>query len=121
MIRRFLILIAFVMLVLLFTIYKVSCEQEKVAKLEMLSATREQLGAAEQAVMECNTAVQRIEEEISKLRDVVIQKKVGDLRACKTMFDEKIETYKTFYRVANGRPPTDAQIAAMKQRLGITI
>ena len=100
-------------------VYKVSCEQEKAAKLEMLSATRDQVGNVEQAVMECNLAVKHIEEEISKLRDVVIQKKVVDLRACKARFDAKIEAYKAVYRSTHGRTPTDAHITAMKRRLGI--
>jgi hypothetical protein len=120
MITRFFILIAFVLL-LITTIYKVSCEQEKIAKLKMLSATRDDVGDAEQAVMECNLAVQQIEEEIARLRDVLVQKKVTDLNACKTRFNARIDAYKAVYKSAHGRNPTDAHIVKMKRRLGITI
>lgn len=108
------------MAILLFTsLYSVSCEQEKAAKLQMLRATREQLGNAEQAVMECNNAVQAIESEIAKLRDTIIQKKVTELRTCKRRFDSKIDAYKALYKVVHGVPATQSHINAMKRRLGI--
>lgn len=101
------------------SVYTISCEQEKAAKLEMLSATREQLGDAEQAVMECNLAVRAIEEEIAKLRDIIVQKKVTELKACKSRIDAKIDAYKAVYRAAHGRDATQSHIDAMKRRLGI--
>lgn len=116
--RLFLI---FVVVIIFLALYKVSCEQEKAAKLELLGATRQQLGDAEQAVIECNLAVQKIEAEIAALRDKVVEKKVVELRDCKTSFDSKIEAYKATYRAAYDRVPSDTQINAMKRRLGITI
>lgn len=115
-------LFAFILVIILLmaSIYTVSCEQEKMAKLEMLSATREQLGDAEQAVMECNSAVQKIEAEIALLRDRIVQKKVTELRACKVRFDAKIDAYKAVYKTANdGREATQSHIDAMKRGLGI--
>lgn len=119
MITRFIVFVI-VAILLVTSVYTVSCEQEKAAKLEMLSATREQLGNAEQAVMECNLAVQKIEAEIALLRDRVVEKKVTELRACKVRFDAKIDAYKAVYRAANGREATQAHIDAMKRRLGIS-
>lgn len=118
MIIRFIVFVI-VAILLVASVYTVSCEQEKAAKLEMLSATREQLGNAEQAVMECNLAVQKIEAEIALLRDRVVKKKVTELRACKGRFDAKIDAYKAVYRAAHGREATQAHIDAMKRRLGI--
>jgi len=117
-------LLVFILVVILlgasvYTVYTVSCEQEKAAKLEMLNATRQQLGDAEQAVMECNSAVQKIEAEIALLRDRIVEKKVTELRACKVRFDAKINDYKAVYRAANGHEATKSHIDAMKRRLGI--
>lgn len=109
------------MIVLISLIYTASCEQKKAVKLEMLSTTREQLGNAERAVMECNQAVQQIDAEIAKLRELIVQKKVTDLRACKGAFDNRITLYKTMYKSAHGREPSDTHISEMKRRLGITI
>ena len=115
-----LILFILAAILLVTSVYTVSCEQEKAAKLEMLSATREQLGNAEQAVMECNLAVQKIEAEIALLRDRVVEKKVAELRACKVVFDAKINAYKAMYRAVNEREAPQAHIDAMKRRLGIS-
>lgn len=117
-------LLIFILVVILlgasvYMVYTVSCEQEKAAKLEMLNATRQQLGDAEQAVMECNSAVHKIEAEIALLRDRVVEKKVTELRACKVRFDAKIDAYKAVYRAANGHEATQSHINAMKRRLGI--
>ena len=102
------------------SLYTVTCEQEKTAKLKMLSATREQLGNAEQAMLECNLSVQKIENEIALLRDRIVKKKISELRACKGKFDDKIEAYKLMYKAANnGREATQSHIDALKQRLGI--
>ena len=90
-------------LLLIASVYTVSCEQEKAAKLEMLSATREQVGDAERDLMDCNMAVQAIEDEIAKLRDIIIQKKVTELRACKDRFDQKTKEYEALYKSAHGR------------------
>lgn len=119
MITRFIVFVL-VAVLLVTCLYTVSCEQEKAAKLEMLSATREQLGNAEQAVMECNLAVQKIEAEIALLRDKIVEKKVTELRACKVRFDAKIDAYKAVYKAAHGREATQTHINAMKRRLGIS-
>jgi len=119
MITRFIVFVL-VAVLLVTSVYTVSCEQEKAAKLEMLSATREQLGNAEQAVLECNSAVQKIEAEIALLRERVVEKKVTELRACKVRFDAKIDAYKVVYRASHGRDATQAHIDAMKRRLGIS-
>ena len=121
MLPKIYILGAVVIVLLLAYTYAQSCEEEKAAKLELYKATRDQLGDAELAVMNCNQAVQLIETEIAKLRDVVIQKKVANLRMCKTTFDAKIATYKTVYRAAYSREATTAYINQMKRRLGINI
>jgi peptidoglycan hydrolase CwlO-like protein len=116
-------LIIFILVVILlasvYTVYTVSCEQEKASKLGMLKATRQQLGNAEQAVMECKSAVQKIEAEIASLRDGVIEKKITELRTCKAKFDSKIDVYKALYSVVNGREASESHINAMKRRLGI--
>jgi hypothetical protein len=115
-------LLIFILMVILLgaSVYTVSCEQEKAAKLKILSATREQLGNAEQAGIECNLAVQKIEAEIALLRDRIVEKKVTELRECKVRFDTKINDYKVLYKAANnGREATQSHIDAMKRRLGI--
>lgn len=107
------------MLILLASLYTVSCEQKKASKLEMLRATRDELGNAEQAVMECDEAVQKIEAEIAILRDKVIEKKAYELNLCKTRFNHKINSYKSVYKSLHGREATQAHITNMKNRLGI--
>ena len=119
MITKLLVFIL-VAILLVASMHPVSCEQEKAAKLEMFNATREQLGDAEQAVMECNLAVQKIEAEIALLRDRVVQKKLTELISCKDAFDAKIEAYKAVYKAANnGSEATQSHIDAMKDRLDI--
>ena len=118
MIPRFIVFVI-VAILLVTSVYTVSCEQKKTAKLEMLSATRRQLRNVEQAAIECNLAVQKIEAEIALLRDKVVEKKVTELKACKVNFDAKIDAYKAVYRAANGSEATQAHIDAMKRRLGI--
>jgi hypothetical protein len=115
MITKLLVFIL-VTILLVVSVSTMSCEKEKAAKLEMLRVTREKVGAAEQVVMECNTAVKKIEEEIASLN---IQKKVTELRACKVRFDAKIDAYKAVYKDVNGRDATQAHIDALKRKLGI--
>lgn len=117
MITNFFILVLVILLIA--SVYTVSCEQDKAAKLKMLRATREQLGNAEQAVMECNLAVMAVEAEISKLRNTIVKKKVTELRVCKDEFNAKIDAYKAVYRAVHGRDVTPKEIKEMKRRLGI--
>jgi len=119
MITKLQLIIFILVVILLASVYTVSCEQEKASKLGMLKATREQLGNAEQAVMECKSAVRKIEAEIASLRDGVIEKKITELRTCKAKFDSKIDVYKALYSVVNGREASESHINAMKRRLGI--
>jgi len=120
MITRF--LIASLLVILLISgLYKVSCEKEKKNKLEMLGATREELGNSEQAVIECKLAVRKIEDEIASLRDKIVEKKLIELRECKAVFDSKINAYKLTHTAATGTTPSNSQIEAMKTRLGSAI
>jgi hypothetical protein len=106
-------------ILLVASMYPVSCEKEKAAKMGMLSATREQLGDAEQALIQCNLAVQKIEDETALLRDIITKKKMTELLACKGRFDAKIDAYKAVYKAAYGSEVDPSHIDALKRKLGI--
>ncbi len=115
------VIFAILAILLIASVYKVSCEQDKAAKMNVLSATRRELGDVEQAVMECNLAVTLIEDEIAKLRNLVVEKKATKLQVCKDKFDKKIRIYKAIYRAAHETEASEAHIDEMKRRLGIII
>lgn len=101
--------------------YKVSCDKTKALKMELLRATQDELREAELLIIECNESVGKIEGEISKLRDIIIEKKGAALETCKDAFEGKINLYKIMYGAAYNRPATDAQIVELKRSLGITL
>lgn len=114
------LILAVLIILLVISVFSVSCEQTKAMKLEMLNASSEQLENAETAVMECNLAIKLINDEISKIRELIVKKKMVDLRTCKSKFDAKIEDYKIMYKAVHNRVPTNKEIDDMKKSLGIT-
>jgi hypothetical protein len=114
------LILAVLFILLVISVFSVSCEQTRVKKLEMLNATSEQLENADTAVIECNLAVKLINDEINKLRELIVKKKIVDLRTCKGKFDAKIEDYKVMYKAVHSRAPTNKDIDDMKRSLGIT-
>lgn len=121
MVSRIIAFVLAIFLVVLVYMYTISCENERAAKLKLLGATRSELGNVEQNVMECTNAVVLINKEISKISDIIVQKKENELAICKSNFTEAINIYKTMYKAAYGRDITQAQIDEMKRRLGITL
>jgi predicted RNase H-like nuclease (RuvC/YqgF family) len=113
------LVIAIILLLFLFFHFSVTCEKEKKLKLIQLQATRQDLGDAEQNVMECENAVKVIDAEIAKLRDIVIEKKKNELTTCKAKFDNKINTYKRVYKAAHGTEANESHINDLKNSLGI--
>lgn len=116
-----LLIFILIFVLIIFFLRSIPCEEELFTKITSLNATRKQLGDAEQAVIECNDAIQAVENEIAKLRDIIIKKKVNRLRDCKTSFNEKIDTYKILFKAINDREATSDDINELKRNLGITI
>jgi malonyl CoA-acyl carrier protein transacylase len=116
-----LIKLVFILVVVLLvaSAYTMSCEQEKASKMALLKATRDEVGDVSQEVMECNSALIAINNEIKTLRDQIVKKKREDLSGCRVKFNNELDNYKKIYKKWKGVELTQAEIDAFKRRLGI--
>lgn len=116
--NKFLIVI-FIIIVILISFYSISCEEEKVQKLNLLRASRTELADAESAVLSCENDVRALDTEIGKLRDIIKKKKIKELRTCGNKILENINIYKTLYNVSYDKDITMTELRAMLRKIGI--
>jgi hypothetical protein len=118
--KRIFLLFVIIVIILFALVYRVSCDKTKALKMELLRETQNESRDLELLVTECNESLGKIDEEISKLRRIIIEKKGEELETCKDEFDAKINLYKILYGAAYNRAITDAQIVELKRSVGIT-
>ncbi|TFH08396.1 MAG: hypothetical protein E4H07_07755 [Nitrosomonadales bacterium] len=114
------LILVIIVLILIASAYTISCSEKLVAKKVLLRATEKELVDSEILLIECNESLGKIDEKISKLRDLIVKKKEDELSACKGAFDAKISLFKILFKAANNREATDDDIHDMKRSLGIT-
>jgi hypothetical protein len=99
--------------------YTFSCRQRTQIQYGNVLQTRKDLEIVDMKFAQCEQQLKLIEVELAKLQDELNTKKNKNLASCVSSLAAKIETWKRFYRAVHNIAPTDAQVAELKNRIGI--
>ena len=100
--------------------FSLTCEARKAALFGNVLQIRKDVEASETNSSRCEQHLKLLDAELVRLQEELSVKKNRVLAACLTSLSTKFETWKRLFRQVNGAPPTEAQIAELKTRLGIT-
>lgn len=100
-----------------FVLYQLTCDERRVRAFAIMKATRDELGDAETQLLDCNSAIKIVEDEISRLRDVVLKKKKDELEGCKRTVAQKIDTLSKLHKNVLNK---DLNIPEFKRKNGIS-